>query len=194
MSYHLCPNFINTVLNEISLNKCYHHPQSADTLPISLNPQPTDTSLNPQPADILPLLPFISLYITFLLFILLVYTNLFQNIIILFLTSIKLTCKAFLSLPLLLSYLSNLFHSFKHLILSILLSILLFTLYSLYYIICILLFSYSFFLYKVIYLVLNINSLSPILIFSHYFFYYMICILHFFYSFLYKIIIINSEF
>jgi hypothetical protein len=171
MSYHLCPNIVNTILNEISLNKCYHHPQPADTL---------------------PLLPFISLYITFLLFILLVYTNLFQNMIILIFTSIRLACNTILSLPLLPSYLSNLFHSFKHLILSILLSILLFSLYSLYYIICIFLFSYSFFLYKIIYLV-NIKN-SSIIISTHYFFYYIIYILHFSYSFLYNIISINSKF
>jgi hypothetical protein len=67
------PLLIRKKINGRSLSKCYHHPQLADTLLLSLNPQP---------ADILPLLPFTSLYINFLLFVLLVYTNLFQNMII----------------------------------------------------------------------------------------------------------------
>ena len=143
MSYHLCPNTINTILSEFPINKCYNNP-----LPIIETSQ--------------PYLPLLTGFFYILFIILLIYTNILTNTIVLILHLLKFVCTIIISLnqlPSLPSYLFNIFYSFKHLLLSILfrilftlLSILLHFLYLLNCIIQILIFSYSL-LYKITYLV-----------------------------------------
>ena len=123
MSYQLCPNFINTIFNEIPLNKCYHHQQ------------PTETFQH---------LPLLTGFFYILLIILLMYTNILNNVIVLILRLILRLIKFSCTIILLLTHLpslSNVLHSFKHLLFSLSLSILLyilsFLLYFLYFLNCI---------------------------------------------------------
>jgi hypothetical protein len=150
MSYHLCPNIIDTILKEIPINKCY-------------NP--------PQPTETFQYLPLLTGFFYILFIILLINTNILTNIIVLILRLLKFVCATIIFLPSLPSYLFNIFHSFKHLLLSILLPFLLYLLstlssilfhflYLLNWMIYILLFSYSL-LYKIIHLVNTILLSIP---------------------------------
>ena len=147
MSYQLCPNIISTILNEIPINKCYHNPQLIET---------SQTS---------QYLPLLAGFFYVLLIILLIYTNILNNIIVLIFRLLKFMCTIIFSLSHLPTlHFSNIFHPFEHLLLSILLPNLLYLLYILLSILFHILFTLLSILFHFLYL---LNCIIQILIFSY---------------------------